>query len=278
MTGIDAALTVEGLVADVLAGRRGPVPDDIVATSVFWLGHGTRLAGGDVTYRNQYVLARVGRSFGACAVAAGPDGPELGPEVATASGSSVASLLTPDTPAGLRVAALDAYLAETSPHRDDHRAEPVTLPAGTPEERAVARDAAIAGLLEVDPGSTVALIGVVNPLVAAIRDRGAECLPCDLTLSRTQWGDEVRRDSDEVIDAADAVVATGMTLSNGTFDGIVARCRTRAIPLTIYAQTGSAVARAFLGDGVAAVCAEPFPFSQFSAEETRLFRYRAGDS
>lgn len=131
------------------------------------------------------------------------------------SGNTVAGLLGPDQPVGLRVAALDAYLAEVAPHRDDPRAEPVVLPAGTPEDRAVARDAAIAGLLEVDPGSTVALIGVVNPLVAAIRERGAACLPCDLALARTQWGDEVSRDSDEVIDAADAAVATGMTLSNG---------------------------------------------------------------
>lgn len=71
MSGVDTALTLEGLVADVLAGRRGPAPDEVVATSVFWATHGTRLAGGDVTYRNQYVLVRVGRSFGACAVAAG---------------------------------------------------------------------------------------------------------------------------------------------------------------------------------------------------------------
>jgi hypothetical protein len=272
VSGVDTALTVEGLVGDVLAGRCGPAPDGVVATSVFWATHGTRLAGGDVTYRNRYVLVRVGRSFGACAVAAGQEGPE----VTDGSGSTVADLLDREQPAGLRVAALDAYLAEVAPHRDDPRAEAVVLPAGTPEERAVARDAAIAGLLEVDPGSTVALIGVVNPLVAAIRERGAACLPCDLSLSRTQWGDEVSRDSDEVIDAADAVVATGMTLSNGTFDGIVSRCRARGVPLTVYAQTGSAVARAFLGDGVAAVCAEPFPFSQFSAEETRLYRYRSG--
>lgn len=274
MTGVDAALTVEGLVADVLAGRHGPAPRDLVATSVFWATHGTRLAGGDVTYRNQYVLARVGRAFGACAVAAGQEGPE----VTAASGRPVDDLLASDQPTGLRVAALDAYLAEVAPHRDDPRAEPVVLPAGTPEQRAVARDAAIAGLLDVTPGSRVALIGVVNPLVAAIRERGAACLPCDLTLARTQWGEEISRDSDEVIDAADAVVATGMTLSNGTFDGIVGRCRARGLPLTVYAQTGSAVARAFLGAGVAAVCAEPFPFSQFSAEETRLYRYRADGS
>jgi hypothetical protein len=274
VTGIDAALTVEGLVADVLAGRHGTDPAEVVATSVFWATHGTRLAGGDVTYRNRYVLVRVGRSFGASAVPAEREGPEVSEE----SGCTVARLLAADQPPGVRVAALDAYLAETAPHRDDPRAEPVVLPAGTPEQRAVARDAAIAGLLDVEAGSTVALIGVVNPLVAAIRDRGAACLPCDLTLTRTQWGDEVSRDSDEVIDAADAVVATGMTLSNGTFDGIVGRCRARGIPLTVYAQTGSAVAREFLGAGVAAVCAEPFPFSQFSADETRLYRYRSGPS
>lgn len=274
MSGVGTALTLEGLVADVLAGRHGPGPDALVATSVFWATHGTRLAGGDVTYRNQYVLVRVGGSFGACAVAAGQEGPELAAE----SGGTVAGLLAPQQPAGLRVAALDAYLAEAAPHRDDPRAEPVALPAGTPEERAAARDAAIAGLLEVARGSRVALIGVVNPLVAAIRERGAECLPCDLVLARTRWGDEVSRDSDEVIDAADAVVATGMTLANGTFDGIVGRCRARGVPLTVYAQTGSAVARAFLGAGVSAVCAEPFPFSQFSAEETRLYRYRSGGS
>ncbi|WP_282688601.1 MULTISPECIES: hypothetical protein [unclassified Streptomyces] len=48
------------------------------------------------------------------------------------------------------------------------------------------------------------------------------------------------------------------------------------VPLVVYAQTGSAVARAFLGSGVTALNAEPFPFSQFSADETTMYRYRAG--
>ena len=264
-------MPVETLIAEVLDGRHGAPAATSTATSVFWLGHGTRLAGGEVTYRNHYVLVRCGRAFGAAAVGPG----ELDPVACQdASGSSLADLLR-EAPHPLRIAALDAYLAGALPFRDDPAAEPVTLPDGTPEERAVARDAAVAGLLDGAAGTKVALIGVVNPLVAAIRERGAECLPCDLNLRTTQWGDPVSDSSDEVIDAADAVVATGMTLSNGTFDAILHRCRDRGIPLTVYAQTGAAVARAFLGAGVTALSAEPFPFSQFSAEPTRLYRYRA---
>lgn len=263
--------TVEDLVTEVLGARRGPDPAALTATSVFWVHHGTRLVGGNTTYRNQYLLVRVGTAFGACAFEHG----EITPEVcAEASGQPLEQLLRSTLPP-LRIAALDAYLGSTAPHREAATAEAVALPTGTPEVRARARDAAIAGLLDVPAGAKVALIGVVNPLVAAIRERGAECLPCDYNLPTTQWGDAVTRDMDEVLDVADAVVATGMTLSNGTFDDILRRCRDRGVPLVVYAQTGSAVAREFLGSGVTALSAEPFPFSQFSAETTFLYRYRA---
>ncbi len=262
--------TVDGLVAEVLANRHGPDPGSVVATSVFWVHHGTRLAGGDTTYRNQYVLVRVGSAFGACAFAEGEADPAV---CANYSGSPVSALLT-EAPAPVRVAALDAYLGHVRPHRTSE-AERVVLPVGTPEERARARDAAVAGLLDVGQGAKVALIGVVNPLVAAIRDRGAECLPCDLSLRTTQWGDPVTPDMRDVLGVADAVVATGMTIGNGTFDEILSTCRSRDVPLVVYAQTASAVARHFLGNGVTALSAEPFPFSQFSADETALYRYRA---
>ena len=264
-------MTVDELVASIRAGEYGTPPAELVATSVFWLHHGTRLAGGNTTYRNQYLLVRCGRSFGACAFEAG----EIDPGIChDASGSTLDDLLR-DGPLPLRIAALDACLAEVAPHRDAPNAEAVELSAGTPEERARARDAAIAGLLDIAPGARVALIGVVNPLVAAIRERGGVCLPCDYNLRTTQWGDTVTRAMTDVLADADAVVATGMTLSNGTFDEIVGRCRERSVPLVVYAQTGSAVARAFLGHGVSALSAEPFPFSQFSADPTVLYRYRA---
>jgi len=263
---------VDGLLHDVLAGKVGVPPSEMVATSVFWVHHGTRLAGGNTTYLNQYVLVRVGQSFGGCAFDAG----EIDPTICRdASGSGLDTLLR-TAPLPLRIAALDAYLAVLKPHRESG-AEAVTLPAGPPEVRARARDAAIAGLLDIEPGAKIGLIGVVNPLVAAIRDRGGLCLPCDLNLRVTQWGEPITPDMSGVIDAADAVVATGMTLGNGSFDEILRRCRDREIPLIVYAQTGSAVARAFLPSGVTALSAEPFPFSQFSAEPTVLYRYRAAN-
>ncbi|MFJ7955716.1 Rossmann-like domain-containing protein [Streptomyces sp. NPDC096319] len=265
--------TVDGLIAAVLAGEHGPLPSGLVATSVFWIHHGTRLAGGDTTYLNQYVLVRLGGSFGGCAFEAG----EITPAVCRDSSGAPLDTLLREAPRPLRIAALDAYLSETRPHRvaaATGTAEAVTLPAGTPEARAKARDAAIAGLLDIERGAEVGLIGVVNPLVAAIRDRGGEPLPCDFNLKATQWGDPVTDDMHEVLDRAEAVVATGMTLSNGSFDTVLERCRSRGVPLIVYAQSGSAVARAFLGSGVTAVSAEPFPFSQFSAEETTLYRYR----
>ncbi len=264
--------SVAELTDAVLSGSHGPDPRETVVTSAFWLYHTTRLAGSKDTYHTHYLLLRAGSSFGACSFEAG----ELTPDFCeNASGRTLDTLLRHEsTP--VRVAALDAHLARAVPHRDVVSAEPVTLPNGTPEIRARARDAAIAGLLDIEPGAKVALIGVVDPLVAAIRDRGGVCLPCDLNLRTTRWGEPVTDDMTEVLGAADAVVATGMTLGNGTFDLILEHCREQGIPLVVYAQTGSAVARAFLSAGVTALSAEPFPFSQFSAESTCLYRYRAG--
>ncbi|QQC92265.1 Rossmann-like domain-containing protein [Streptomyces alfalfae] len=266
-----APQTVAELTEAVLAGAHGPDPAELTVTSAFWLYNTTRLAGGDVTYHNHYLLFRVGDAFGACSFEAG----ELGPEFCeNASGQPLAKLLRHEL-APVRTAALDAYLARVRPHRDAPDAERVMLPTGTPEVRAEARDAAVAGLLDIAPGAKVALIGVVNPLVAAIRERGGVCLPCDLNLRATAWGDPVTDDMTEVLAAADAVVATGMTLSNGTFDLILRHCVEHGTPLTVYAQSGSAVARAFVGSGVTALNAEPFTFSQFSADATPMYRYRA---
>ncbi|WP_405801937.1 Rossmann-like domain-containing protein [Streptomyces sp. NBC_01506] len=255
----------------VLAGEYGPDPARLTATSAFWIHHGTRLAGGDTTYLNQYVLIRLGGSFGACAFEAG----EVDPAVCREASGVPLDVLLREAPRPIRIAALDAYLTEAEPHPRTARAEPVPLPAGTPETRAKARDAAVAGLLDIAPGAKVGLIGVVNPLVAAVRERGGVPLLCDFNLRTTQWGDPVSDSADTLLKDADAVIATGMTIGNGTFDTVLARCRERAVPLIVYAQTGSAVARAFLGAGVTALSAEPFPFSQFSAEPTTLYRYRA---
>ena len=84
----------------------------------------------------------------------------------------------------------------------------------------------------------------------------------------------IEKDMEKVLDSADGVICTGMTLSNGTFDRVVERVLERNIPLTVYAQTGSAVAARFVGNGITSLLAESFPFSQFSANATRVFCYK----
>lgn len=264
---------VASLTSAVLAGELGPAPSELSVTSAFWLHHTTRLPGADVTYKNHYVLLRVGEAFGACSFEAG----ELEPSYCEEASGVTLDQLIASGPLAVRIAALDAYLGSVEPHYSAAGAEEVILPAGTPDVRARSRDAAVAGLLDIQPGSKVALIGVVNPLVDAITARGGTCLPCDLNLRETASGLPVSRDMTEVVDAADAVVATGMTLSNGTFDQLLDRCRRQSKPLAVYAQTGSAVIRYFLGSGVTALSAEPFPFSQFSSRPTSLYRYHSQD-
>lgn len=260
----------DDLLAQALAGALGPDPAGLYAVGAFWVRQSTQFPGTTQKYRNYYLVLRVDAAFGACCLEPG----QLDSAAAEAlSGSDLASLLR-DERLAVRVAALDAYLAVIRPHREAASAQALWLPLGTPLERARVRDAAIASLLRIAPGQKVGLIGVVNPLVEAITAQGGLCLPCDFAMQRTATGIAVVREMEPVLDQADLVIATGMTLSNGSFDRILARARQRRIPLLIYAQTGSAIVPRFLGQGVAAVSAEPFPFSQFSADPTPVWLYR----
>ena len=266
--------TVAQLVEQVLGGRLGPDPASLLVAGSFWVRQATRFPGTEQRYSNHYLLLRVQDAFGACCIERDQLDAGVADELA---GHSIAALLN-DARLPVRIAALDAYLAVVRPHREAHEATDVTLPRGTPLERALARDEAIASLLDVKPGQVVGLVGVVDPLVAAIQQRGAVCMPCDFNKQRTHEGLAVVQDMQELLDRADAIVATGMTLSNGSFDKIVEAARRRGIPLVIYGQTGSAIAPCFLGRGVHAVSAEPFPFSQFSAEPSTLYLYAAAAS
>lgn len=267
---VGATATVANLVEQVQRRQYGPAPETMHVTSACWICQSTQFPQTAQKYKNYYLLMRVGRAFGACAV----ERDQLDSLIAEdAAGQSVAALLA-DARLPVRIAALDAYLGEVLPHREAAEAVPLLLPLGTPYERARSRDEAIASLLDLLPGQRVGLIGVVNPLVTAIRRRDAICLPCDFNIEVTADGDPVTRDMEHVLDTADLVIATGMTLSNGSFDRILERVRQRRIALIVYAQTGSAIIARFLGQGVTALSAEPFPFSQFSAEPTTIYRYR----
>lgn len=261
---------VEDLYRSALGGGIEPRPDEWTVTGSSSIYQTTQFPSSTTKYHNHYLLLRVESSFGACSHA--PDQFQA-EEAAALSGAPLVSVLR-DERLPVRVAALDAYLGAAFPHAL-HSSEVCEIPAGTPVEKAMRRDALIAELADVRAGQKVALIGVVNPLVEAIRQRGGVCLPCDLQLERTQWGDRVERDMNVVLREADSVVCTGMTLSNGTFDSILAQTRKRSIPLTVYAQTGSAIVARFVGKGVAGLVAEPFPFTQFSAGTTPVYLYRS---
>lgn len=262
---------IDTLIEQVLAGMHGVPPAELTAVGAFWVGQSTRFPGTTQKYRNYYLILRVDAAFGACCLERDQLDSSIAEEL---SGTNLALLLRdPRTP--VRIAALDAYFGSQAPHHESRLAHALELPRGTPLERAKVRDDAIAGLLHIEPGMRVGLIGVVNPLVAAITVRGGTCLPCDFNMERTASGIPVERDMLPVLNSADLVIATGMTLGNGSFDRILDTLRSRDVPLVVFAQTGSAIVPRFLGNGVAALSAEPFPFSQFSADPTPIWLYRA---
>ncbi|TQV88693.1 hypothetical protein FLL46_08665 [Aliikangiella coralliicola] len=266
-------VSINQLIQKVLQGEFSVNPESLPVVGSFWVKQSTQFPGSPQKYHNHYLLLRVGSAFGGCCVELSDIDSNIAAEL---SGHSVAELLDHSLEA-VRVAALDAFFGEVYAHRKSN-AKPLALPRGTPLERAVARDQAIADLLDFEPGKKIGLIGVVNPLVDAIVERGGICLPCDFNMKKTQSGLTVVQDMMPVLQEADYILATGMTLSNGSFDTILKVCRSRKIPFVLYAQTGSAIIPQFLDHGVTAISAEPFPYSQFSAEPSTVYLYRSREN
>ncbi|HWU09459.1 MAG TPA: DUF364 domain-containing protein [Streptomyces sp.] len=261
------------LLGQALHGELGPDPRTRRIAVAFTTSQAVRHDGRHGGYRNEVLSLRVGGAVGSCAVEPGalPAG-----TVEDCAGADVAGLLAhPLLP--VRVAALDAYLMDVHPHTPSRGAQPVTIPAGSSLERSQARAAAVTDLLDVPPGGTVLVVGVVNSLLAQLRTRGITAIPCDLKGGTTEWGEPITTDALKEIGRCDAVLASGMTLGNGTFDPLRRSAREHAKPLVMFAQTGSAVLPRFLGAGVTAVCAEPYPFFWLDGGPGIIHRYRADD-
>ncbi|WP_405386579.1 hypothetical protein OG596_02610 [Streptomyces sp. NBC_01102] len=267
-------LTLDGLVGRALAGELGPDPRTRRIAVAFTTSQAVRHDGRSGGYRNEVLSLRLDRAVGSCSVEPGalPAG-----TVEDCAGADVAQLLAHPITA-VRVAALDAYLMDVTPHTPAHGAEPVAVPAGTSLERSRARATAVVELLDtVAPGGTVLVVGVVNSLLAELRSRGLTGLPCDLKGGTTEWGEAVATDALAETGRCDAVLASGMTLGNGTFDPLRRHALEHGKPLVMFAQTGSAVLPRFLGLGVSAVCAEPYPFFWLDGGPGTIHRYRADD-
>ncbi|WP_307826160.1 Rossmann-like domain-containing protein [Micromonospora humida] len=274
MTPVDAGgpvTSVPDLIDAVRAGRFGPDPATAQVTVAFTTRQGSRHAGRARGYRNQVLSLRVDAAVGSCATE--PD--ELTDEVAhDCVGRSVAELLTHPASA-VRVAALDAYLATVRPH-PQAACDRVTIPAGTSLAKSTARAAAVVDLLPVVPGQRVLVVGVVNSLLAQLRDRGVGYLPCDRAGGSTEWGEPCLPDAAVLLERCDALLVSGMTLGNDTFAPLLRHARTTGKPMVAFAQTGSAVLPCFLGAGLSGVSAEPYPFFWLDGAASTVYRYRAG--
>ncbi|MFF5159079.1 Rossmann-like domain-containing protein [Streptomyces sp. NPDC000348] len=266
------AATYPALLALARAGGLGPDPAGLRISVAFTTRQAVRHEGRGTGYRNEVLSLRLAEAVGSCAVEPGalPDS-----AVEECVGTDVARLLEhPLQP--VRVAALDAYLMHVTPHTPDHGAEPVALPAGTSLERSRARARAVAELLDLPPGATVLVVGVVNSLLEALRSRGIGYVPCDLKGGVTEWGEPVVTDALAAAGGCDALLVSGMTLGNGTFEPLREHALRQDKQLVMFAQTGSAVLPRFLGHGVSAVCAEPYPFFWLDGGPGTVHRYRAG--
>ena len=262
----------DDLVQLVRRGSFGPDPADLRIAVAFTTRQAVRHEGRGTGYRNEVLSLRLAEAVGSCAVEPGhlPDS-----AVEECVGADVARLLEhPLLP--VRVAALDAYLMHVRPHTPDHGATPVPLPAGSSLEKSRARAKAVAALLDLPPGATVLVVGVVNSLLEALRSRGLRYVPCDLKGGATEWGEPVLPDALAAAGRCDALLVSGMTLGNGTFEPLRRHALAHGKQLVMFAQTGSAVLPRFLGQGVSAVCAEPYPFFWLDGGPGTVHRYRAG--
>ncbi|SEM30739.1 hypothetical protein [Rhodococcus maanshanensis] len=249
-----------------------PPVDDTVAVA-FTTSQCVRHNGRSGGYRNHVISLRVGSTTGSCAVEPGSIDPEV---VHACAGRPVIELLHHDELA-VRVAALDAYLAHLRPHPFDARAVAVQVDPGDSLQRSLTRARAVTGLIDTPPGGRVLVIGVVNSLLASLRERGLRYVPCDLKGGTTEWGEPIVTDFADGLDGSDAVLASGMMLGNGTLDPLLdlVAASGRPVPVTLFAQSGAAVARELLGHGVDALSAEPYPFFWLTGDTSSIYLYRA---
>ncbi|TLS43920.1 hypothetical protein FE633_23115 [Streptomyces montanus] len=257
------------LVARVRAGEVGPDPATQRIAVAFTTRQAVRHDGRGTGYRNEVLSLRLAGAVGSCAVEPGalPDR-----AVEDCVGANVAHLLEhPLLP--VRVAALDAYLMHGAPHTPQNGARPVPLPAGASLEKSRARAKAVVALLDLPTDATVLVVGVVNSLLEGLRSRGLGYVPCDLKGGLTEWGEAVATDALTEAGRCDALLVSGMTLGNGTFEPLRQHALAHDKQLVMFAQTGSAVLPRFLGHGVSAVCAEPYPFFWLDGGPGTVHRY-----
>lgn len=255
-------MTLADLVELVRGGGLGLDPAGCPVSVGFTTRQGARHATRGQSYRNTVVSLRVEEAVGSCAVEDISDG-----EVHGCVGASVLDLLDHSNPA-IRTAALDAYLAHVRPHHLS-ATKSITVGPGSSLAKSMARAEAVIDLLDPAPGDRVLVVGVVNSLLHHLRARGVTYVPCDLKGGRTEWDEPIATDAESALDGCDLVLASGMTVGNGTFEPLLATGK----PMVMFAQTAGAILPWFIGSGVRAVSAEPYPFFWLDGGPTTIHHY-----
>ena len=257
-------MTLTDLLELVRGGGLGPDPAKCAVSVGFTTRQGARHATRGQSYRNTVVSLRVEDAVGSCAVEDVADH-----EVHDCVGSTVLDLLGHPNPA-IRTAALDAYLAHARPHHLSATKSIIVGP-GSSLAKSMARAEAVVDLLDPAPGDRVLVVGVVNSLLHHLRERGATYVACDLKGGRTEWDEPITTAAS--LDGCDLVLASGMTVGNGTFEPLLQRAVAAGTPMVLFAQTAAAVLPWFIGSGVRAVSAEPYPFFWLDGGPTTIHHY-----
>lgn len=259
-------MTLTDLVELVRGGGLGSDPAACTVSVGFTTRQGARHATRGQSYRNTVVSLRVEEAIGSCAVEDIADD-----EVHACVGATVQDLLGHPNPA-IRTAALDAYLAHVRPHHLS-ATKSVTVGPGSSLAKSMERAGAVVDLLDPAPGDRVLVVGVVNSLLHHLRERGATYVPCDLKGGHTEWDEPIATDAESALDRCDLVLASGMTVGNGTFEPLLRHAADAGKPVVFFAQTASAVLPWFIGEGVRAVSAEPYPFFWLDGGPTTIHHY-----
>jgi hypothetical protein len=252
-------------------------PDLIISgiwRTVLWL----RPSGEELLFETEYVVATIGHQ-GCAFTATTVEDQDLKSLVGQHYSAARNSVLP------IKIAVLDALFGHlTVKAHDADREERFD---GTPPEKARWRASLVAGetrrvlseYINRSAACKVALIGVSRLVADELNSLGYDVVGFDLSPSVVGTiltnGEIVRHGSElaSQLPKCDAAVATGMTLSTGTLEGILALSTKHQIPLILYAQTGANIAPWYLALGVSAVVAEPIPFYNFEGRSTiRIYR------
>jgi hypothetical protein len=247
---------LEGIRTDLFAQREDLDPVNFCIRGVWTTRYRLKLLPESTPFDLQFVSVQTNQ-IGCCYYPV--------PELISGEGACIgASVFDRFEHPALDIAALDAGAAAIEP-RGEHR-----ILSGTNSAKASQRAHLICSearrLASPAMLPRVALVGVVGEVLHELRGwGGAEILASDYApqLAGDQMEGVLVRsgaDTDRLIESADIAIVTGMSLANGTLQGILDAARRAKTKLLIFAQTGHSFAPTYLGLGVDTVVSERFPF------------------